>query len=278
MLFGLVCVFGCFAGLDHLATAVLLWIPEQQAPTEQMLIGILLASCLLGGLVAGTANRKAELTGLTVGVLAAFGHLWQLNRTGETLPGEWVFGFPLMAGLVGVMAGFAGRLIYPPVPIVPLIGSSGIRSLAIEPTIETPVVIWRVLLGAALIVAGTYWAGSLQHHLSRIIGSKFGSFGGSSMVVWQMATLAAVLGGTLAGANTAAGLKQGMLAGLPAGLAIAAMHWKYGGERPMGVEFWQDQLSLNQQAPALLGVLVGSVTLISTLGGWLGSRLLQPKK
>lgn len=277
-LFGLVCVFGLFAGLDHAVSAVTLWTPGDDAPDEKLWVGVLLGSCLVGCLIAGTANRKAELTGLVVGVLAAAGHLWQLDRTGESLPGEWLFGFPTMAGLVGVMAGFAGRLIYPPPPAVNVSGAVSVRTLLIEPPVSHPVVLWRLALGAALAVAGTYYAGHLQLQFARLVGAKFGSFGGSSMVVWQLATVATLLGGVFAGANTKVGLKQGLLAGLMAGLGVAGLQLKFGGERPMGIEFWQEHLNLGARAPALLGVLVGAAVLMGAVGGWLGSQLLHPKK
>ncbi len=277
LLFGLVCVFGLFAGLDHALSALTLWTPDTPPPSEQVWVGVLLASCLIGCVIAGTGNHKAELTGLLVGVLAAAGHLWQLNRTGESLPGEWLFGFPIMAGLVGVMAGFAGRLIYPPAPAVAVASGANARTLLIEPPESHPVVMWRVLLGAALAVAGTYWAGHLQQQFARVAASSFGSFGGSAMVVWQLATITTLLGGVLAGANTKSGLKQGILAGVVTGLAVAALHLKFGSERPMGVDFWQEQLSVGSRAPALLGVLVGAAVLMGAVGGWLGSQLLRPK-
>ena len=236
LLFGVVSVFGLFAGLVHLITAGMLMFDESAVPNERLLIGVLLASCLIGGLIAGTANRKAELTGISIGILAAFGHLWQLNRTGETLPGEWWIGFPIISAVVGLLAGFSGRLIYPPSPRMSLNSDANLTGIA----------------------------------------QSLGSMGGSNLVIWQLTGLAALMGGLLSGNHTKAGVIQGISSGFISGIAINILHLKCAGLRQMGLEFWQSISGFNKNEPQLMAIVLAFTVMTGALGGWLGSRLFQP--
>ena len=278
LLFGLVSVFGLFAGLGHLISAFTLIGEEGEHPNERTLIGALLASCLASGVIAGTANRKAELTGLALGVIAALGHLWQLNRTNEPLTLEWVLGFPLLAGVVGILAGFAGRLIYPPSPRLSLSPEASGRTIIRDRAQSNPMVIWRMMAGVAVSIAVTFWAGTIYSTAHRAFGSGVGSLGGNALVMWQITTLGAILGGATAGMFTRAGVKQGLLAGVLAGMGIAGLHLKFGTSRLMGLDFWLDQLSFNREDPALYGAVVLFTIAASLLGGWLGSQLFQPRR
>lgn len=282
LLFGIVCVFGLFAGLDHLITGARLVFMEKVQPNESVLIGVLLASCLLGGVVAGTANRNAELTGLTVSIIATFAHLWQLQKGGEIILTSWWIGFPVITGIVGVVAGFTGRLIYPPSPrlsINSLAENNGNGQTIIkDPDDGIELVLWRIPLGVLLTLAGTYWAGNAYWHLYRLLGSSLGSFGGTTLVVWQLVGLATILGGAISGIYTKSGLIQGLLTGLFSGIGINLLHWKFAGQRPMGQEFWESITNLNKNDAKLMGIILIFSIGVATMGGWLSSRLFQPTR
>lgn len=277
LVFGLVCVFGLFAGVDHLLMAVSISISAERLQQEQVLIGILLGSCLVSSLIAGTANRYAELTGLLIGILAAFGHLWQLNRTAETLPAEWFFGFPLMAGFVGLLAGFAGRLIYPPAPKVQIWGASNYASLVTESKAAEPIRWLNLIVSIVLAITGVYFADELQQHFSRIVAAKFGSFGGNGLVIWQMTTVIVCLASIISGVNSRAGMRQGLMMGIVVSLAITGLYFQLGSTRPLGAEFWQAQLDLSSTAPQIYLVLIVYNFVLCAVGGWLGAQMFPPK-
>jgi hypothetical protein len=273
---GMVTLLGLYHGIKHATLAGALAYSGADIISAEGLIGMLVAATLAASLVAGTVNRRAELTGFLVGMAAACGTVGVDVARGTPPPEEWLIGAPTLLILVGSIGGIAGRMLIPPAPALPTLDHFE-RVPASKVKLPKPRLIWwRIALGLGLVVIGTNAANDIRQLISTILAGHAGSFGLSRLFNWQISVICALLGGVAAGANTRCGFRQGAATGVLAGTAvvIAECLRRNGSEL---VEFWVDQLNMGQGTKPALFALGGSVFITTAIGGWLGAHLLPPR-
>jgi hypothetical protein len=187
----------------------------------------------------------------------------------------------------GGIAGVFGSRVWPPAPTVdmplPTVPNKlSSMSLLQESNRNTdrPTAWVQVLAGAVIIVVGFALAERVRFSAQKYTGGALhvSSQGQGKFLSWQLATLAALVGGGLAGAGTGAGVRHGIFAGGLAGGTLVAMG-AAGGGTPVPLEFWLTQLQLSgleQLHPGVIAAVVGGSILIGILGGWLGGALILP--
>jgi hypothetical protein len=269
---------GLFHGLKHLTLAGALYLAVSGELKPEATIGLLVAATLAGSAAAGTVNRRAELTGFLLGLSGAGSYLVLDNATGVISPPEWLVGVPVLLALVGTIGGLAGRLIIPPAPKLPKFGrfDSHLANQRIIPPV--PFVWWRVVFGAAIVIVGAYYAETIRHGLAQVLAGHSGSMGSNRLLTWQVSVITTLLGGVAAGANTRGGIRQGLLAGVAAGAGAVALEAARRSGNHVLLEFWAEQLNVNEIGPMVFAALGGSILIGTAIGGWLGAHLFPPRR
>jgi len=274
LVFGVITLLGLYQGLKHLALAGVLMQTGSAVLSSDSHLSLLVTATLTSSIVAGTVNRRAEATGLLLALAAAAGFLAPELVRGGGLPDEWMVGVPTLMVLIGVVGGFAGRLMVPPAPNLPSFGR--LDSRVVVRVRRKPVrIAWvQVVFGVAISVAGAVYADAIRQALSSVLAGGGGSFGARSLVGWQVSALAALIGGVAAGFGSRAGFIQAVVAGLGAGAcSVLALAAHQSGDSSPVIDFWVDQLNARGGVTLPL-VAVGLSTCATTvLGGWLGSHL-----
>jgi hypothetical protein len=277
VLFGAIALGGVFQGLKHIIAAVAVAGSGGDSLTSSGILGLLVAATLAAAVVSGMLNRRAEFTGLILGVGAAGVLIGMDLAQGIEPPDDWLIGVPALLGVVGMIGGLGGRLMIPPAPKLPKFGLSGNR---IEPKIQVPavrIVWWRILGGAVLTTLGVVYADEVRFAVSRVVLGHGGTFGASRLVTWQISVLATVMGGVLAGATTRGGLRHGLIAGLFAATATVIAFAARDPNDLLVLEFWMDNLNLGWNGPPALAVLGASIVTGAGIGGWMGYHLFPPQ-
>jgi len=275
--FGLISLLGLYQGLKHLALAAVLVQTGSAVLTADSHLSLLITATLAASVVAGTVNRRAEATGLLLSIAGTAGFLGPDLWTGGGLPDEWLIGVPTLIALVGVVCGFAGRLMVPPAPNLPSFGR--LESRVVVKVQGKPVRIgWlQVVFGAGIAVGGAIFADEIRHTLSKALAGGGGAFGARSLIGWQIAMLAALIGGVAAGFSSRAAFRQALMAGLGAGAgAVCCLATRQVVDGSPVLDFWTDQF--NAKSDRLLPIAaVGVSTCVATaLGGWLGCHIFPP--
>jgi hypothetical protein len=275
--FGLICLLGLYQGLKHLALAGVLVQTGTAVLSADSHLSLLITATLAASIVAGTVNRRAEATGLLLAAAAAGGFLGPDLWWGGELPDEWLIGVPTTIALVGVIGGFAGRLMVPPAPNLPSFGR--LESRVVVQVQRKPVRIgWpQVAFGAGIAVGGAVFAEEIRQTLSVVLAGGGGAFGARSLIAWQVSTLAALVGGVAAGFSSRAAFRQALMAGLGAGAgAVFCLATRQATNTSPVVDFWIDQVNVKDN-PLLPFAAIGLSTCLATaLGGWLGSHVFPP--
>lgn len=274
---GIITVVGCYFGLLHLINGVALTTPGSSTLSAEGTLGLLMAAILTGATAAGTINRRAELTGLLLGLATACG-FFGLESTQGNLPlASWWIGVAASLGVVGVVGGFAGRLMMPPAPDLPIVWQFDSHKIEAVFEFRFPIVWWRIVWGVAIVLVGTTYTETIQYMLSKAHFGKGSSLISGKFIAWQISLLIAVLGGIASGANTRAGLKQGLITGFFAGAGAIVFLTRFVPKPSLVLEFWFDQLNVGEAGLELFAAAGGSVWCMVAVGGWLGGHLLPPR-
>jgi hypothetical protein len=270
---GGITLVGLFHGLKHVVLAGMLVQSGAAALSPEGLLVLVGLAAFGAAVVGGTVNRRAEVTGLLLGAGAAAGLVGPDLVRGGQPPDEWLVGVPAGLMLLGVVGGFAGRLMMPPAPVLPQSTRIGLAPRVAAPARRVPLSWLRILLGAGVVVAGTVYADGIRGGLSYVLAGHGGSFGAGRLVTWQITVIVAVAGGFTAGANTRRGLRQGCAAGLLAASVVAfAAALDHGPS--LVLEFWMDQLGDREVRPVTFAALGATAWVGTAVGGWLGGQLL----
>jgi hypothetical protein len=279
MALGMIVSFGMSHGLKHATLAFILFF--QGAAANELTLdhsaGMLLVSTFFAGVVAGTANRRAEAAGFLLGLIGAASVIVIDIARSQWPPEEWLIGLPILASLVGVIGGFVGRALYPPAPKLPRASGSNSKIEPEQPTIKESIGFFRILIGASIAIMGTVEASEIRAWLSKSLAGHGGGFGSSQFVTWQIGALSAAIGGIIAGSNRFRGVRQGVLVGILVGAGVAGSAISLGVGKVVAGEFWLDQLAISQESPLFPIAFGGSAAAIAAVGGWLGSQLLPPR-
>ena len=278
LLLGAIAAIGAFQGFKHLIAAGVLAVGASEEVLEHSAVILLTTSVLLAAAMAGAANRRTEACGLILGAGTAGVFLGCEFAVGRVPLDEWLIGLPVLLSLVGVLGGFAGRLIYPPAPMTPRFSSTPAPVVAEKALPFTSTDCIRILVGLAVALSGTIGSDVVRGWIARAAAGHTTSFGSSPFIAWQISTLAILLGGAVAGANTRTGLRHGLICGLLAGIGLAAAVAYPGMVKVKAAEFWIDQLAVPDSDPLLLAVVAVSVWATGTIGGWMGAHLVPPSR
>lgn len=275
--FGLISLLGLYQGLKHLALAAVLVQTGVPALSSDSQLSLLITAMFAASIVSGTVNRRAEATGLLLAVAASVGFLAPDLWSGGGMPDEWLFGVPTMIAIIGVIGGFAGRLMVPPAPNLPIFGR--LESHVVVHARRKPArIAWlQVALGAGIAALGAVFADEIRHVLSKVLAGGGGAFGARSLVGWQVSTMAALVGGVVAGFTSRAAVRQALMAGLGggAGAVFFLAVWHTGDTSPV-LDFWIDQLNAKKDRLLTLAAAGVSTCLATVLGGWLGCHVFPP--
>ncbi len=275
---GTLSALGLYYGFKHAATAGLLFTAADPEITTEALLGALALSVFLTTILLGTANRVAELSGFAFGIAAAAAYFAPDAILGEFPPPEWLIGLPVLGALVGGIGGLVGRVLIPPSPKLPTFGLFDSRAFAGHKPPLPPMHWIRLMIGAAAIVGGAYWADDIRTTLAKGISGSGAGLGAQNLVCWMCSMVVALLGGVGAAANTRAGFRQGLGAGVFAAAGIIAAFSTGGlGTFPVA-EFWMDQLDVNGSGPLVFAALAVSTVTAAVIGGWLGAAVFVPRR
>lgn len=291
---GLLVALGLYLGFRKLATGVLLacdiepeswWLAFEGL---QVVFGLQATAAILGAVLAAAGRPRGLALGAAVGGLC--GSLFLAAEIGSGAPALDLVLLvqPGVMLIAGAIAGVVGARVWPaapdvdmPLPTTPSKLSS-LRLVAERSSAPSnrPTAWLRVLAGAAIIVLGMMFVERLRFGAQKYSGGalQVSSQGQGKFLSWQLATLAALVGGSLAGAGTGAGLRHGIFAGFLAGAALVGLG-AASGASPVPVEYWLDRLELKGLGvlhPGTIGGVVGGCVLIGAVGGWLGGTLFLP--
>jgi DNA-directed RNA polymerase subunit RPC12/RpoP len=273
LLLGLLIAQGVYLGLRKLCTAGLLVIENPDIHgVWTMPFGVILAhtmqalGLLVGGTLAGAGYRRGTILGVIVGLASAAITLFFEPESGQEAATMALY---LMQPVVGAIGGFLGCTIWKPVAASKN-SKDGVLGDKKPPTSADPVypakfsgpISWiRVLAGAAVAVAGIYYAKNI---LTLIYQASDGKLAVENMedawqrilVLWGIKAFFLLLGSAVAGASTVNSLKQGLCVGLLVGVIQMGMFLGGG---------------LGTLESSILVVVGGLV--LGFVGGWFGGQL-----
>jgi hypothetical protein len=242
-------------------------------------------AALGGGMFAGAGQERASLLGGLAGLLSGVGvlaavlagvaaNVVQSYSAALLSPGTptfdlIMFALPVQHAVMGAIGGFAGSLIWKPLP--PLVDTRyaqrpkrpAVRPAAPPMSLRWsgPVAWLRVFLGTGIAVVGAMNAPRIVDFLLRVSDNKLKVMTQleNQVAYGEVYGLAILLGGCFAGATRVNGLKQGVCVGVLVAVIMGATLYQTTASGPLSLLF-----------PVVSALLLGSV------GGWFGSELLPP--
>lgn len=272
LLAGLVLAQGLAYALRLLCHAgLLLGGPEAPHTVWTTLAGLLLLQAfqalglLLGGALAGAGQHRGVLLGSIVGFASGFVSLFLQQVNGDPVTKVVLYGQPVLHLAFGAVGGLVGVLIWKPLPLlIPATPMAAEAPPSARPSafLTAPVRWGRVVVGAAVVLAGVLWPKVLLNAALDASGGKMtlNSHLQSELVTWEVSALVILLGAGLAGTSTWSGLKQGVCVAVGAGLCFLAV--QAGGGLPRGLDHTLFTLC--------------SIVILSCAGGWFGAKLFPP--
>jgi hypothetical protein len=272
ILIGLILSQGLFYGLRHLTTGLLLVADDGDAEAmwndvRNLLIlqGIQLFGVLVGSILAGGGQRSGFFLGAVVGAWNGVLVLLLRQNPAQELNLVGMVGQPLLHAFVGSLGGAFGSLVWKPIPATAVPVSLAPPRKPV-PRRRTPLLagkihVLRILLGAAVAVAGTLSASLLLHKALALSGGKLETTHAMQdrLITWEIKAVMLILGGALAGATTTNGIKQGLFVGLVSSVALITF------QTPIA-DAWLEFASLTAVSTFALCVA----------GGWFGGALFPP--
>ena len=289
---GTVLALGLYLALRKLTVGALFALgaePEEWWLTTDGLgtvFGLQAAAALFGALLSGAGRPKGLPLGVAVGGFCGVLFLGAEILAGVPAGELVLYAQPVILASIGGVAGAVGARVWPPPPDLdmplPVTGKMSSIQLGIETakTPERPMAWGRVILGAALMVAGVGLADKVRHTAQKYSGGllKVESIGQGRFLSWQFATLAVLAGGAAAGAGTGAGLRHGVCAGFLGAFGVVGLVAARG-EPTQSVAYWLDWLNMSAAgglAPGGMAGVAAGVLAASLVGGWLGAALFLP--
>jgi hypothetical protein len=289
---GTLLALGCYLGVRKIVTGTVLAVvsdPNEWWLSFNGLIAVYTSQAVavvFGSILASAGRPRGFAHGLAVGVICGALFL-AFELLAGVPPQELVLYLqPPVLALVGLIAGVVGARIWSVTPLldIPLPNPSKLSSihLATDATTNSgrPTVWMRVVIGTAIMICGAMVADLARHFVQKnSVGLlQVQTQGQGEFITWQLATFAILIGGLTAGAGTGAGLRHGLIAGAIAGLALLAVCLKEGAAIAP-IAYGLGRLSLEElpvASASVFLVVMGSVLLVSLVGGWLGGALFLP--
>lgn len=220
----------------------------------------------VAAILAGANQERGATSGGLVGLWSGLIFIGIHRAAWGVLDPVTFFAQPFVHMAVGLVGGLVGNRIWQPVPIYSLkedVGTSGMLPRPARKLFKGPIQVVRILIGAAIAVAGAVFA---RQVLEEVLRQGQGTFRISSdskwierMIVYQIIGLAALIGGVVAGSSSRNGFKQGLFAGV---LSAALF---------LSVQLANSKSLLEVTLFTTTGVLAMSI-----IGGMFGSTLFPP--
>jgi hypothetical protein len=274
ILLGVLLAQGLYFGLRRLCTAGLLAADESDFQgVWSSLFGVFLTQglqalgLLVGGALAGAGYRRGWVLGALVGAISGGISLALLVGTHQELTEIALYGQPLVQMIFGAVGGAIGCTIWKPLSAIEstgnaiLIAKKPVPPRTPPPRFRGPISWVRVLAGAAVAVAGTFYAKTLLKMVMDASDGKLSldGFLQAELVTWEIKALAILFGSVIAGSGTVNSLKQGFCVGLCVSLVQLAM------------------LVASDAVPLEKGILtVAAALALGLVGGWFGGQMLPP--
>jgi hypothetical protein len=273
VLLGVLLAQGLFYGLRHLLTGALLAVTgapgaaEARASSEgeMLLQAAQVLALLVGGGLAGAGRRGSFFLGAVVGGFNGVIAAGVPQAQAPALAPLPLLAQPFLHAGLAALGGWLGALIWRPLP-APIDGRladparkrARRRSMAL---FAGRVSWFRVLLGAAIAIAGAAASKGLFEKILDLGGGKLGTETvlQDRIITWEIKAVALLLGGALAGATTANGIKQGLFVGFFSSFLLV-------GIETYNTPYWAE-VAASTFASAF------SLTLV---GGWFGGALFPP--
>lgn len=265
---GLLVTLGTFEGLRHLVWAT---IPGET--TEKWLPLFLTIGVWLGSFISGLAFQHGIWSGLGVGLATGLGFLGLIwYRFGINL--HQLIEILLPPTIFGLMGGTIGRFVYRPAPMLIPIDANFTKNVARKHKV-VPVIWWKIMLGAALITAGVYFADEIRFQLAWLMSGNIGGGQAGRFTTWAIGCICTLLGGILSGVGTKAGVKQGLGAGILASGILGVLIEKQGADAMATPHFWAEWIEKDPSVPIVIAACFVTTTLISAFAGYMGSTIFR---
>jgi hypothetical protein len=231
-----------------------------------LLLNTFHAGCLILCGMLASANQvrgvtSAGLVGLWSGLIF-LGFHW-VDR--DLLAPVAFYAQPLLHMLWGLFGGIIGSRIWKPVPLFNVEGDLDRSGFGLprpaKKLLRGPIHVFRVLIGAAIAVAGAVFVKELVDQLMRNSQGLFSikSHLTDKLIIYQIIALTSLIGGAVAGASSRNGFKQGLCTAV-----LAASLY-------LGVQL------ANPKAVLEISLFTGGVVAVMSLvGGVFGSTLFPP--
>jgi hypothetical protein len=235
-------------------------------PDGLLLLNTFHAVCLvICGMLASANQVRGATSGGLVGLwsgLIFLGIHWSARGVVEPIV---FYAQPFLHMIWGLAGGVIGNRIWKPVPLFNVEGDTGMSGFGVprpaKKLLRGPIHIVRVLIGAAVAVAGAVFVKEL---LDQIVRHSQGTFSIKShltekLIIYQIIALTSLIGGSIAGSSSRNGFKQGLCTAVLA----AALY--------LGVQLANPKSVLEVTIFTATGVAVMSIA-----GGVFGSTLFPP--
>jgi hypothetical protein len=235
-------------------------------PAGLLLLNTIQAFCVVVcSMLAGANQARGITSGGLVGLCSGLIYLIFHRSSREVLEPAVFYAQPLLQFLCGLLGGIVGYRIWKPVPLFNVeieVDKSGFGiPRPAKKLLRGPIHVFRVLLGAAVAVAGAVFVKELMDQLMRNSQGMFQvkSYATEKLIVYQIIALTSMIGGAIAGSSSRNGFKQGLCTGVLA----ATLYF--------GVQL------ANPKAVLEISLFTGgAVAVMSTFGGVFGSTLFPP--
>jgi hypothetical protein len=224
-----------------------------------------LVGLLAGGMLLAANQDRGISASAMLGLWNGLVFITVHRATSDSIPPWLFFSQPLLHLFFGILGGWLGYRIWPPVTVVapdePFLGERVKQPAAPpRPWLRGKIHTIRVMLGAAVVVLGVL----LSRHVMNEILLQFPNFRmhtylEENLFRYQIAAFAVFLGSAFAGATTSNGFKQGLCVGLVAGSLF------------IGTQFANPKATLEPTLFTAFGVFA-----VSLVGGAFGGALFPP--
>jgi hypothetical protein len=188
-----------------------------------------LGTVLLGGILAGGAQRSGPIVGLILGVWNGVIAILLTQNPAEGQNTVWLLVWVLFHAGFGAIGGILGALIWRPIPetvVNPLLAApKGPAAKQAPPLLAGKITWWRVVLACGVLVPCVIWADSGLHYLAENYKLDLSVKLNPEIapLAWSLKAVMVLFIAAFGGASCANGLKQGMMVGFFSSCILVAL-------------------------------------------------------
>lgn len=297
LLIGLLIAQGSTYAVRHLVSAALLggrepsavagfWSGIEGTAASQFIQAV---AVFIAAIVAGAGQQRPMAVGAILGALNGFLLVAFQVVFRQPLDPLILFAQPVVHAALGAIGASVGGRIWQPapeLPFLPMAGEPASDMLSIvlperSEIVEIEPFPWtRILLGT-FVAAGGSFASRWIRDFVVMAGGGTGHEMQSTLITWEIAAVAQIIGGIIAGSNSQNGAVYGFWTGLlSASLVVLIPSLAAGrisGPEISEVSAWLLGSSLREGSPAAIVVQGIQALVFGFVGGWLGSLILPAR-